>query len=96
MVAAVFLIVSTVSSVVGIVASAMGVNAGDPVYLQSAVFGAFTWAVWSFLLGTLVFLMSLGLSGWVYSKRLGWVSSTAAAATMAAILVFLNFVVDAF
>lgn len=91
---ATLLIVSTVAGVGGIVASAIGGGPGAGV--QVPVFGAFQWSVWSFLMGTFAFLISLGLSGRAHSRTLGWVSAIVSGVTILGLLVFLFFVVDAF
>jgi len=93
---ATLLTVSTVAGVGGIVASAIGSGAGPGAGLQVPVFGAFQWSVWSFLLGTFSFLVSLGLSGRAHSRTLGWVSGIVSGVTILGVLVFLLFVVDAF
>ena len=96
LVGATLLIVSTVAGVGGIVASAIGSGAGPQAGVQVPVFGAFQWSVWSFLLGTFAFLVSLGLSGRAHSRTLGWVSAIVSGVTILGVLYFLLFVVDAF
>ncbi len=93
---AALLIVSTVAGVGGIVAAAIGTGSASVATLQVPVYGAFQWSVWSFLLGTFAFLVSLGLSGRAHSRVLGWVTGIVSGVTIVSVLVLLFFVVDAF
>jgi len=90
MIAAVLLIVSTITGIAGIVSVSFE---SDP---RSAVMGGFSWAAYSFLVGIVAFLTSLGLSGWVRSSRLGMVSSSVAGIALLALIYFLVVVVKAF
>jgi len=63
-----------------------------PAY-KSTVYGAYTWASIAFLLGMLAFFVSLGISGWVRSPKLGIFSSTLSGAAITGVAYFLMFVV---
>ena len=91
--AALGMAVSSFTSVAGVVESLLD---RDPADVRQGVAGAFLWTSWSFLAGMLLLLASLGCTGWIRSRRMGLLSTSAALAALLSLAWFLFRVVGAF
>ena len=96
LVAAVFLGITTITGVSGVISAILDPGSASGPANQSTVYGAYSWTSISFLLGMFAFFVSLGFSGWVRSRRFGLLSSAVAASAVLVIVYFLVFVVRAF
>ena len=96
MFAVAFLVVATIAGVSGVISAKIDVNAAVGQLLQSTAYQAFQWASVTFLLGMLTLIVSLGLSGWVRSRRLGIISISIASTTLLTLGYFLLGVMQSF
>ena len=88
--------VASIAGTGGIIAAILDPDSATGSAQMSTVVGAFQWATWSFLLGMASFMISLGISGWIRSVRLGIVSSSIAVGTILSLVYFITSVVRGF
>jgi len=88
------LLVATVAGTFGAIWLAERPDLGRSPDMPSALLTAFRWAVQALMLGIYLLLASLGLSGWIRSRPLGWTTSVASALAGILIFYFLAAVVD--
>ena len=96
LVAAALLGISAISGVAGMVGAILDQESALGPGSESTIYGAFRWTNISFLMGMFVFFISLGLCGWVHSRRFGVVSSVISGLTIVALCYFLVAVMQAF
>ncbi len=94
--AAVFLGLASITGVAGMVGAILDQEAALGPENESTIYGAFRWTSVSFFLGMIAFLTSLGICGWIRSRRFGLFSTTSSLITFAALVYFLVVVVRAF
>lgn len=94
MTSSIALLVATVAGTFGAIWLAERPALGRSPEMHPVVLSAFLWTTQSFLLGIYLLLSSLGLSGWIRSRPLGWTTSLTAALAGILILYFLVAVVD--
>jgi hypothetical protein len=88
------LLVATVAGTFGAIWIAERPDLGPSPDTPPAVLTAFRWAGQAFMLGICLLLSSLGLSGWIRSRPLGWTTSVTSALAGVLIFYFLFAVVD--
>jgi len=96
LIAAVFLVFTSITGVAGMIGAIMDQDAALGPGNQSTIYGAFRWTVYSFFLGMIAFLASLGMCGWIHSRPFGVFSSAVSVLIFSALVYFLIAVVRAF
>jgi len=94
--AAAFLGMATIAGIAGVVGAILEPESALGPAQHSTVVGAFEWTTYSFVLGMLAFFTSLGITGWVRSRRFGLFSTIVAAGTIIFLAYFLVAVVQGF
>jgi len=94
--AAVFLGLTSISGVAGMIGAILDQEAALGPGSTSTLYGAFRWTSFSFFFGMIAFLASLGICGWIHSRRFGIFSTAASTMTLVALAYFLIAVVRAF
>jgi hypothetical protein len=91
---AVALLVATVAGTFGAIWLAERPGLGRTPDMPAPLLTAFRWAAQALVLGICLLLSSLGLSGWIRSRALGWTTSVVSAFAAILIFYFLIAVVD--
>lgn len=93
---AVAFLVATVAGTFGAIWLAERPDLGRTPDMPPALLAALRWSAQALIVGIFLLLASLGLSGWIRSRFLGWTTSATSILAVVLILYFLAIVVDVF